>query len=251
MSERPAEGSSSWRHRLRHIPLGEVIFNEGDLGNEMYIIQEGQVEILRLGNQGPQRLALLEKGDFFGEMSILDELPRTATAVAATDARLVEINGSTFDQMLRANPEIAIRIMRKLSLRMRRADEQLGRQAEPQAPPPPAAPEAPVTGGFLTHRPSGVRLDVERAGTVTIGRRDPVTGIQPTVDLAGLDHERSVSRRHAKLERRNQRLYLIEDLGTTNGTFVNGERISPGEPVEVTSGDLLRFGLVELTYDEA
>jgi pSer/pThr/pTyr-binding forkhead associated (FHA) protein len=43
---------------------------------------------------------------------------------------------------------------------------------------------------------------------------------------------------------------VVEDLGTTNGTFVNGERISPGEPVEVSAGDLLRFGLVELTYDE-
>ena len=95
----------------------------------MYIIQEGQVEILRLSNEGPQRLALLDKGDFFGEMAILDELPRTATAAVVSDARLLEINGSTFDEMLRANPEIAIRIMRKLSLRVRQADEQLGEPA--------------------------------------------------------------------------------------------------------------------------
>ena len=253
-----SRSDASWSHRLRHFSLGDVIFHEGDLGHEMYIVQEGQVEILRLASKGPQRLALLEKGDFFGEMSILDELPRTATAVAASDARLVEINGSTFDQMLRANPEIAIRIMRKLSLRVRQADEQLGQDAgeppahEPRAAvEPPAEPQEPVAEGHMIHLASGVRLEVERGDTVTIGRRDPVTGIQPSVDLTGLDKERSVSRRHAKLERRGRRLYLVEDLGTTNGTFVNGERISPGEPIEVNPGDLLRFGLVELTYERA
>ncbi|MFQ5351370.1 MAG: cyclic nucleotide-binding domain-containing protein, partial [Thermoanaerobaculia bacterium] len=126
MSQQRPNGAASWRHRLRRFAPGDVIFHEGDLGNEMYIIQDGQVEILRLGTKGPQRLALLEKGDFFGEMSVLNELPRNATAAAVTDTRLVEINGATFDQMLRANPEIAIRIMRKLSLRVREADEQLG-----------------------------------------------------------------------------------------------------------------------------
>ena len=255
-------GASSWRHRLRRFAAGEVIFHEGDLGTEMYLIQEGTVEILRLTAEGPQRLALLEKGDFFGEMSVLDELPRTATASVVTDARLVEINGATFDEMLRANPEIAIRIMRKLSLRMRQTDEQLDR-TKPAATVPapqaeatetleePEAPEAPFIAGYLTHRASGVRLAVEGSESLTVGRRDPVTGIQPSVDLTGLDQERSVSRRHAKLERRGRRLYLVEDLGTTNGTFVNGERIAPGDPIEVRSGDLLRFGLVELSYADA
>ncbi len=166
-----------------------------------------------------------------------------------TAARLVEINGATFDQMLRDNPEIAVRIMRKLSLRVREADRLLGRAAPP--PPAPAAqPPPPSAAGVLTHRASGTRLEVGWEPSVTIGRRDPVTGIQPAVDLTGLDQERSVSRRHAKLERRTGRLYLVEDLGTTNGTFVNGERIAPGEPVEVRDGDLLRFGLVELRYQD-
>jgi pSer/pThr/pTyr-binding forkhead associated (FHA) protein len=115
----------------------------------------------------------------------------------------------------------------------------------------PPAPQAPVTAGYLTHSGSGVRLEVESADSITVGRRDPVTGIQPSVDLTELDQERSVSRRHAKLERRAGRLYLVEDLGTTNGTFLNGERIAPGKPLEVGSGDLLRFGLVELVYEQA
>ncbi|MFQ5351415.1 MAG: FHA domain-containing protein, partial [Thermoanaerobaculia bacterium] len=173
-----------------------------------------------------------------------------ALPVAVGDARVLEINGSTFDQMLRANPEIAIRIMRKLSSRVRQADERLGHD-KPAVTVVSGPSKKPVTVGYLTHRASGARLEVEGGASVTVGRRDPVTGIQPAVDLTGLDQERSVSRRHAKLERRGGQLYLVEDLGTTNGTFVNGQRVAPGEPVEVQAGDLLRFGLVELTYGEA
>jgi pSer/pThr/pTyr-binding forkhead associated (FHA) protein len=81
----------------------------------------------------------------------------------------------------------------------------------------------------------------------TLGRRDPVTGIYPDVDLTPLDHQRSISRRHAKLHRRGDRFFLCEDIGTMNGTFVNGERLETGVPAEVNDGDQVRVGLVELT----
>jgi hypothetical protein len=237
---------SGRRHVLRSFAAGEEIFREGDPGSEMFIIQEGQVEIVRHFEGGPRRLALLEKGDFFGEMALLDEQPRIATARAVSEASAVVITGATFTQMLRNEPEIAIRIMRKLSLRLREADQLLGHSA----PPPAAVERSSSAAGFLTHRGSGIRLEIGWESTVAVGRRDPVTGIQPKVDLTGFDQERSVSRRHAKLVRRSGQLYLVEDLGTTNGTFVNGERIAPGEPIEVRDGDLLRFGLVELRYQD-
>lgn len=234
-------------HRLRRLQPGEEVFKEGDAGSEMFIIQEGQVEIARLVDGAERRLALLEKGDFFGEMALLDALPRSASARALTEVRLVEINGATFTRMLQDDPEIAVRIMRKLSHRLREADELLGR-SEPRPAPPPPPPEA---AGYLTHRASGARLEVGWDSSLTVGRSDPVTGLQPAIDLTGIDRQRSVSRRHAKLTRRAGQLYLVEDLAATNGTFVNGERIVPGEPVEVRSGDLLRFGLVELRYQDA
>src|SRR3954465_13183697 len=104
---------------------GEHIFREGGLGTEMYIINEGKVEILNVVGDEEQVLAVLEKGDFFGEMSVLEDLPRAATARAATDVRLLQINGSTFDQLLQGNPEIAVRMMRKLSRRLRETDEMI------------------------------------------------------------------------------------------------------------------------------
>jgi CRP-like cAMP-binding protein len=63
---------------------GETIFKENDLGTEMYIVHEGRVEILKDLSGEQRSLAVLEKGDFFGEMAILEDLPRTATARAQT-----------------------------------------------------------------------------------------------------------------------------------------------------------------------
>src|SRR5436305_14321965 len=91
----------------------------------MYIINDGKIEILNQVGDEEQILALLEKGDFFGEMSVLEDLPRAASARAVTDVRLLQINGSTFDQLLQGNPEIVVRMMRKLSRRLRETDEML------------------------------------------------------------------------------------------------------------------------------
>jgi len=103
-----------------HFPEGTIIFSEGDLGLTMYVIESGEVEISkRLGNES-KVLALLSKGDFFGEMCMLEEeSPRSATAIAKNDVDAVIIDQSAFTFMLRHNPEIAIRMMRKLVLRLR------------------------------------------------------------------------------------------------------------------------------------
>ena len=82
---------------LVELEEGEYIFREGELGTEMFIIHEGKIEILNLMNGKEVAIAVLEKGDFFGEMSVLEDLPRAASARAATDCRLLQINGTTFD----------------------------------------------------------------------------------------------------------------------------------------------------------
>lgn len=232
---------------------GEFIFNEGDLGMEMYIIHEGKIEILKK-IQGEQRqLAVLEKGDFFGEMAILEDLPRTASARALTEVKLLHINGSTFDQMLRSNPEIAVRMMRKLSRRLRETDRLL-RDAIGSAPDPavemptPQEAMAEAAPQRLVHEKSAMEFFLARGGETTIGRRDPVTGIHPDVDLTPIDTQRSISRRHAKIYRRGNKFFVAEEIGTMNGTFVNGVRIETGVPAEVRNGDEVRCGLVPLHF---
>ena len=89
---------------------------------------------------------------------------------------------------------------------------------------------------------------LNREGETLVGRIDPVTGIRPDVDLTNLDGPRSVSRRHAKIIRPEGEFQVIEEIGTMNGTFVNGKRIATGAPAPIHDGDRLRFGLVDLTF---
>ncbi|MEO8036969.1 MAG: cyclic nucleotide-binding domain-containing protein, partial [Acidobacteriota bacterium] len=101
---------------------GETIFSQGDLGTDMFIIQEGVVEIIKHLRGETHLLSTLEKGDFFGEMAVLDDCPRSADAIAKTEVKVLLINGARFDEMLRKNPEVAVRIIRKYSKRLREAN---------------------------------------------------------------------------------------------------------------------------------
>lgn len=220
----------------------------------MYIIQDGQVEIFKSFRGEEQQLAVLSRGDFFGEMSVLEDLPRTASAKAVADCRLLEINGSTFDQMLRKNPEIAVRMMRKLSRRLRETDQML-REAlgsedsqAPEMPTPEVAPVPRKGPERLVHDETGTEFFLSEGEETAIGRRDPVTGINPDIDLTPADTQRSISRRHAKIFRRDGKYFLREEIGTMNGTFVNNERIETGVPVEFKPGDEVRFGLIKTIF---
>jgi pSer/pThr/pTyr-binding forkhead associated (FHA) protein len=242
------------RYLVTH-PMGDIIFSEGELGTEMYIIQSGTVELLKDIGGETRVLATLEKGDFFGEMCVLEDLPRTASARARTDVELVRINGATFDAMLKSNTEIAIRMMRKLSRRLREVtamlEDALGRRiAEEEKPVEQRA--APQGSAFRLVSPSGnAEFFLHPEGDTLIGRGDPVTGITPDVDLGPLDPQRSTSRRHAKIYPLAGKLYLMEEIGVMNGTFVNGSRVATGTPIPVSGGDELRFGLVALTLQTA
>jgi CRP-like cAMP-binding protein len=248
----PDSGASKKGYAV-DLKAGEYIFHEGDLGTEMYVINEGKVEILNLVGDEEQVLAVLEKGDFFGEMSVLEDLPRAASARAMTDLRLLQINGSTFDFLLQGNPEIAVRMMRKLSRRLRETDEMLksllGTKASSRELPRPVV-QAPAEGPErLVHAPSGMEFYLSNGSETSIGRKDPVTGIYPDIDLTPVDNQRSVSRRHAKVYRRGNKYFFGEEIGTMNATFLNGRRLDTGIPAEVKPGDELRCGVVILRFE--
>jgi CRP-like cAMP-binding protein len=233
---------------------GEYVFREGDLGTEMYIINEGKVEVLNEVKDEETLLAVLEKGDFFGEMSVLEDMPRAASVRALTDVRLLQINGTTFDGMLQANPEIAVRMMRKLSRRLRETDELLksvmGSKVSMSRELPKPDVQVPAEGPEkLIHAPSGMEFPLAVGSETSIGRRDPVTGIYPDVDLTPIDNQRSVSRRHAKIYRRGMKFFFGEEIGTMNSTFVNGQRLETGVPAEIRAGDEVRCGVVALRFE--
>lgn len=235
---------------------GDYIFREGDLGTEMYIIHEGKVEILNTMSGDEVVIAVLEKGDFFGEMSILEDMPRAASARALTPTKVLAINGSTFDQMLRDNPEVAVRVMRKLSRRLRETDELLRGTTMYKNSATPLSREiptpilqVPAEGSEKLLHFSGMEFPLSTGPETTIGRKDPVTGIYPDVDLSPLDSQRSISRRHAKIYRRGGKFFVGEEIGTMNSTFLNGVRLETGVPAEIRKGDELRFGVVVLKFE--
>ncbi len=234
---------------------GDFVFKEGDLGTEMYVIQLGRIALLKNFRGEEKQLGLLEKGDFFGETSVLESLPRTSSARVVEDCRLIEINGSNLEQMLRKNPEITVRMMRKLSQRLRQTDgllrESLGSASvavsEIAAPVNTPAP-IPKATERLVHTETGREFVLSTGETTAIGRKDPVTGIDPDIDLTPADTQRSISRRHAMIFRRQNKYYIREEIGTMNGTFVNGERVETGIPVEFKDGDHVRFGLIKTIF---
>ena len=234
---------------------GQVIFSEGDLGTEMFIVLEGQVQIVKKLGGEAQLLSTLEKGDFFGEMGVLEGAPRSADAIAATDVKLLPINGSRFDEMIRKTPEIAVRIIRKYAKRLREANALLERMAGSQIDPdrllsslevPEPEPEAPKSRNRLVDVATGDAFFLSDSEETTIGRSDPVTGIRPDVDLSTVDTNRSVSRRHAKILRLDDGYAVIEEVGTVNGTFVNEQRIPTGVRVPLANGDRLKIGLLQM-----
>jgi len=138
-----------------HLVSGDVVYQEGDSGIMMYVIQSGVVELFRQVNGQRISYGALEKGDFFGEMSLLlERQDRTTSAVVLEDANLVEIDATLFDKMIRGNIEIAVRMMRKLSLRLREREMEMeagdlsqaqAAAAAPQPAMPAAAPPEPVS----------------------------------------------------------------------------------------------------------
>lgn len=232
---------------------GDTIFTQDELGTEMFIIREGVVEIVKHIAGESHTLSRLEKGDFFGEMALLEALPRTADAVAITDVKVVPINGSRFDEMLRKNPEIAVRIIRKYSKRLREANTLLeklvGRTIDVDHVAMGAtqgAPSEKATRHRLVDVATGTAFFFSSGDETTIGRADPVTGILPDVDLTGVDTNRSVSRRHAKIICSGGEYHVLEEVGTVNGTFVNDQRIPTGVPVTIHNGDQIKIGLVAM-----
>jgi CRP/FNR family cyclic AMP-dependent transcriptional regulator len=100
---------------VRQYKAGEVIFKEGDAASEFFVIQSGKVDI-RLGNR---LLGTLSDHDIFGEMALIDATPRSATAVAATDVKIVPVGEKQFLFLVSRTPHFALNVMRVLARRLR------------------------------------------------------------------------------------------------------------------------------------
>ncbi len=112
--------------RRRSLKKGEVLFRKGDEGNSLYIVRKGGIKIVLPSELGDEAvLAILSEGDFFGEMALLDGMPRSADAVALDPSELLALSRSDFLAFLRDNEEAVQSILSCLSMRLRKTDDLL------------------------------------------------------------------------------------------------------------------------------
>jgi CRP-like cAMP-binding protein len=113
--------------RERSYPKGSVIVFEDDPGDALYVVAAGQVKVVLVAEDGREViLSVLGPGNFFGEMAILDEGPRSAHVIAMEESNLLILRRDDFYGRLRAMPEVAISLLKEISRRLRRADEKIG-----------------------------------------------------------------------------------------------------------------------------
>jgi CRP/FNR family cyclic AMP-dependent transcriptional regulator len=100
------------------VPEGKILVREGDPGWEFFIVCEGQAKATKRG----RRVASFGRGDFFGEMSLLDEGPRSATVTAETDMQLLVLNSRSFSTLIADNPSVSRKLLRGMAERLRGAE---------------------------------------------------------------------------------------------------------------------------------
>jgi len=244
------------------VAAGEYIYKESDVAGGMYLIEDGRVELLRAFGGEEVKLALLEAGDFFGDASLFEGSPRETSARAVSAAKLLRLDGPTLKELVAQDPEIALRMIRRLSRRLAAAlSARLSAEVSSRAQAAPVPPAQRAKGGKAgapaksagSARPrfvhaSGDEFPLPASGEAVVGRADPVKGYQPDVVLSSLDAQRSLSRRHARILREGNEFLLVEEPGVRNGTFVNGKAVKTGQPTKIVDGDEVSFGLIKTTF---
>jgi CRP/FNR family transcriptional regulator, cyclic AMP receptor protein len=112
-----------WHERI--VKRGEKLFRKGESGSSMFIVEEGIIEVSIPGDQGRPdiRVSVVHEGNFFGELSLIDGLPRTATAVAMEDCRLLEMTRPDFLRFLSDRPFVAVTMLGEIGKRLRATNE--------------------------------------------------------------------------------------------------------------------------------
>jgi CRP-like cAMP-binding protein len=221
---------------LTRYKAGDVIVRENDFGETAYFIIEGQVEVSKKSDGQGVHLAYLEAGETFGEMSMIDEKPRSATVTAVTETLVSEIRRDDFFSSFQTDPKVALQLLKVLFERLREADATIAqlqkttsqqallprestRVVRPQEQlaitleglTPPAAAALPVTPFKITRFP------------FRIGRRSP----DPLVynDLMLPDSEPlEISRHHLAFVAYEGRVGVV-DRGSTLGSWVDGQQL--------------------------
>lgn len=225
---------------------GDVIYKKGDMQSDFFIINKGKVQLKHDG-QG-QILATLAKGDFFGEESLNSEQTAIYTVEAVEECFLIKIPYASLTDMLKQTPDIALKILKKLSEKHIKIQTVLMSAAAAPAAKEKGAGKEPRREDSTSEKIGGevkAYLIIQRSNRLVqltktqtfLGRRDYTTGFVPDIDLTDEDEEKYISRKHAKIQFRDGKFYLSEEPGAINGTFLNGNKLQTGVKHELKAED--------------
>ena len=111
---------------MRRYKEGKILFFKGDKANSFFLVLKGEIKVIRTSDSGREKiLKKMKKGDFFGEMGIIEGNKRSATAVVNKDSNLIIIDKESFLYLIKKYPEIALNMITDLSKRLRKADEDI------------------------------------------------------------------------------------------------------------------------------
>lgn len=165
----------------------ETVVLEGDDSMQaLYLIASGSVQVYITGVDGRETiLSFLERGDFFGEMSLIDGEPRSASVRTVTDAQMMIIRRESFIQLIRQSPEISMSLLSELSKRLRKANKQIGSLSTMSV-------SGRVAGTLLNlMEERGIRIHADNGNMVTVIHNRPTQ--QQLADMSGTTRE-TVSR---------------------------------------------------------
>lgn len=218
--------------RKQHFRIDDLIFKQGDPSAYAYVLEHGRVEIYRESTSGRVVLGQLGPGEIFGEMGLVDERPRSASAVVIEDAVLSAITAEEFVQLLFDNPTDGMQYLKALFERLRSMNDRVddGELRPSQTAPAPstqATQRGPtvviegLTRPMSRELPEGRRV-VDR-WPFRVGRA--AAGILGDNHLELFDTQPySVSRNHFLIDRSGKGV-IVRDRGSYLGTVVNGEKI--------------------------
>jgi CRP-like cAMP-binding protein len=147
------------RLETQTLPRGRVVFNEGEPGDSLYIVLSGKIKLSRRSPDGRENvLAVMGPSDQFGELSVFDPGPRTATATAVTDVKLARMPQTLLRRWIEAHPEVGERLLHVLARRLRRTNDSVADLIFTDVPGRVAKALLGLAERFGTEEPDGVRV---------------------------------------------------------------------------------------------
>ncbi len=229
--------------KQRQVAAGSVIYREGDPGNAVFVVQEGEVEILRESDGETVRLAVLRRGAIFGEMGVLRDKPRSTTVRALSETRMIALSKADFLDSFGGENSLALPLLRMLCERLSQANNHI---IEPRISTNDVRPDEV---GRMRLLPASPNVEAQIGGDgieiselpFRIGRHalaDDRTSASETELLLRAPGSMQVSPEHLIIEARDGRL-VVRDLGSQVGTVVNGVLVAHFEQSDEVA---LHFG---------